>query len=226
MNYIDIFFIVLVLTMIAAGYARGLLLSVLTLVRAVIVFPLAFFVSGFFNEQIYFSFVRDIALKKVNEAFESSLNVEEFVNNVRSTVAGLPFGLSNAVNLSFLDDVTNENIAQRIVDNAVQPVAITVIRVLLFLLTAIVFFVITALIIHFIKKAQDRRDNSPLKQTNKLLGAAFGFVKAFLVCAVICAVLSFMSTSLLSAENSLKLAIDSSFAVEYINKINLLIIWF
>ena len=226
MNYIDIFFIVLVLTMLAAGYARGLLLSVLTLVRAIVVFPLAFFVSGYFNEQIYTNFVHDIALNKIDEAFSSSLNIDEFVNNTRETVASLPFGLSNSVDLSFLDGATSENLAQKMLDNVVEPVALVVIKVLLFIVTALVFFIITGLILYFIKKAQDKKDGSPLKQTNKLLGALFGLFKAFIVSAVICAVFSFMSTSLLSDENSFKQVIDSSFAVEYINKINPLIIWF
>ncbi len=226
MNYIDIFFIVLVLTMLAAGYARGLLISALTLVRSIVVFPLAFFVAGYFNKQIYDAFVHNVALERVSTSLKTYADVDAYLASLRQSVADLPFGLSNSVNLSFLDNANNSNIAQGLVDNVVEPVALTVIKILLFVLTAVVFFVITALIIHLIKKAEDKKDSSPLKQTNKLLGAAFGFVKFFVVSAIICAAFSFMSSSLLSDENSFKLMIDSSRAVEYINEINPLLIWF
>ena len=225
-NYIDIFFIVLLLTMIAAGYARGLLISVLTLVRAIVVFPLAFFVAKSFNEPIYTNYVREAALNKITESISSSLNLDEFIKNAKETVASLPFGLSNAVDLSFLNDATSENIALKMLDNIVEPIAITVIKVLLFLITMIVFFVLTELILYFIKKAQKKKEHSPLKQTNKLLGGAFGLFKAFVASAIICALLSFFSTSLLSDENSFKQMIDTSLAVENINKINPLINWF
>lgn len=86
--------------------------------------------------------------------------------------------------------------------------------VVIFVACFIVLLILSAVLIFILKQLQKKK-GMPLRYTNALLGGAFGFVKALAVVLVISAVLGAVTEYLPS---QLYEAVNSSFAVEFVNE--------
>lgn len=223
MNILDLVLILIIAATIAIGYSRGFIISLLSLVRCAVGLPVAFFTADKYNMLIYNEFVRDAAVRKIEQGLQSSADIDGFVSSVRQAVDELPFGLDGIVDLSFLGNASTENITQSIVNNIVEPVALVIIKIIIFVLTVIVFYAITYIIAKLFKKL-DKIKNMPFKKTNKFLGAVFGAVKAVAVTAILCALLVFVKDYVFaSSQNEFVSQVNSSAIVEFVNKINPLV---
>lgn len=131
----------------------------------------------------------------------------------------LPFGLSGAVDLSFLNGLSNESAANAVLQNIVEPVALVIIKIILFVITLVLFFILVRLISKAIQNIMSKK-HAPLKRTNKFLGAVFGVLKGVVSLAVLSAVLVFLRDFLFASSQSFSSQVDSSAVVEFINKIN------
>lgn len=220
MNYIDLFFIVVFLVMIFAGYLKGFIVSVLSLVRFAVAFPLSFFLADKYSSLIYTSLCRDIIQNSVFAEIEKS-GVEGSVEAIRDFLENLPFGLSDSVNFSFLNG-GREELVQGIMKNAVDPAAEIIVKIAVFVLTIIVFYVITWLIIRYFKKRSDDKD-SPFHKTNKFLGAVLGLIKAVLFVFTASAILYFILN--ISGKNAFVNEIETSFVYNFIVKYNPIVIY-
>lgn len=220
MNILDLILIFIIAATVAAGYSRGFVLSLVSLVRYAVGMPVAFFVADRYNMIIYSRFVRDEAVSRVSQALQSSADIDGFAASVRETVDSLPFGMSGIVDLSFLDNVSSANITESVASNIVEPVACVIIKIVLFILTLLAFSLLAWLISKLIKRL-DKIKNIPFKKTNKFLGAVFGVIKSVLVIAVLCAVLVFVKDYIFaSSQNEFVNQVNSSAIVEFVNKIN------
>lgn len=83
-NYIDIILIVIFASCVAAGYARGFLLSLISFAKYIVGFPLAFYVADTFSLPFYNKFVSGAALEKISQGLADSANIDSFVASVRS----------------------------------------------------------------------------------------------------------------------------------------------
>lgn len=191
MNYIDIFFVVLIVLTVWAGYARGLFVSLISLLRFAVGVPLAFALSSQYNSYVYNEFVREFASNKITESLNSSADIDAFAASVREAAAELPLGLEHVLDLSFLDNVSNSSAVDLIMQNIVEPAALVMIQILIFILTIAVFYVITGIIISLVKKIE-RKEHVPLKKTNKFLGAVFGLAKSVIAVMAIAAIFNFV----------------------------------
>lgn len=220
MNYIDIAFIIIIFTTIFAGYSKGFILSLISFARYIIGFPLAFFIADKYNALLYNNVVRSIALQEIQSSISNYTDADAYVNAVRDAVDNLPLGLSGIVDLSFLNNISVSSAAEAITDHFVEPVALVIIKIILFVLTIAVFYVITFVVAVLIKKAEKIK-HMPLKKTNKFLGAIFGVFKAAVTAAVLSAVLVFVKDIIFaSSQNEFVNQVDSSTIINFINNIN------
>lgn len=218
-NYIDIILIVVFAACIAAGYARGFLLSLISFARYIIGFPAAFYVADTYSLAFYERFISSTALEKISQGLSDSADIDSFVSAVRNAVAELPFGLSGSVDLSFLNGISNETAANAVLKNVVEPVALVIVKIILFVATLLLFYLIVWVISKIIKSIMNK-EHTPLKRTNKFLGAVFGALKGVVTLAVFSAVLVFMRDFLFTSSQSFVSQVDSSVVLEFINKIN------
>lgn len=220
MNYIDIFFVVLVVLTVWAGYARGLFVSLISLLRFAVGVPLAFALSSKYNGCVYNEFVREFALNKITEKLSSSADIDAFAESVREAAAELPFGLENVLDLSFLDNVSNSSAVDLIMQNIVEPAALVIIKIFMFVLTIAVFYVITGIIIALIKKLE-RKEHVPFKKTNKFLGAVFGLAKSVIAVMAIAAIFNFvLDVYGNTSDSAFIIQLSSSSVLDIINKYN------
>lgn len=223
MNILDLVLILIIAATIAIGYSRGFIISLLSLLRCAVGLPIAFFAADKYNMKIYTEFVREVAIDKIEQGLQASVDADGFVSSVRQAVDELPFGISGIIDLSFLDNVSQANLTESIVDNIVEPVALVIIKIVIFILTVSVFYAVTFIIARLFRKL-DKVRNMPLKKTNKFLGAVFGAVKAAAVIAVLSAVLVFVRDFIFaSSQNEFVNMVNSSAIIEFVNKINPLV---
>ncbi len=178
MNYIDLFFIVIFFVMIFSGYMKGFLVSLLSSLRFVISVPLSLFIANNYSADIYNAFLYEPVHNRVITEIDKT-GIESAVASVRDSFNSLPFALSEKVDSSFLDYLNGgtEELALEIMKNIINPAAITICKIVIFLLTIVVFYAITWLIIKYFKKKNDDKD-APLHKTNRFFGAVFGLIKA------------------------------------------------
>lgn len=220
MNYIDLFFMVLIILMIIAGYARGFLQSLLSFARFLVGVPLSFYISDKYYSVVYNNYVKDYALGKITSGIEGSVNVDEYVLSIKDSVSNLPFNLGEAVDLSFLNNTSSSSLASSLLDNVVQPIAIIIIKFLLFALTLILFYVITLIIANAIKGIL-KAVKLPFEKADRFLGAVLGTAKAVVAVLVFGAVFAFiLEIGIADANGQFVSQLNSSAVLEFVNKYN------
>lgn len=225
MNYIDLFFIVIFFVMIFAGYLRGFAVSLMTLVRTAVSFPASFMISSFYGDDIYnavfYESLYNSVIAKIDET-----GLENSVNAVSEFIDGLPSYFSNVIriNPSFSDmfGSTEIDFADQIMKYVINPVGITIVKVVLFILVLIILYIIFGIIIKLIKDKSDDKD-APFHKTNKFLGAVFGLVKAVIIVFSVSAILYFIAG--ISEKNVFVNEIETSLLYNLIVKYNPIIIY-
>lgn len=217
MNVIDIILIVAVLLMVLHGYFKGFLVSILSLARYILGIPLCYFLARNGSEPLYNALLRDRISAQVAQTVQST-GIDSTVAGIRESVNGFPEALKNAVDLSFLNNVSAANATQGIMQNVIDPVAILIGKIVIFILSVIVFFVVTSILLIIVDKAS-KKDDAPFKDTNKFLGAALGAVKAFIILFAIAAVGNFLVTYFAGSGGFID-TVGSSAVIGFINKFN------
>lgn len=225
MNYIDLFFIVIFFVMIFAGYLRGFAVSLLTLVRTAVSFPASFMISSFYGDDIYNALFYESLYNSVIAKIDET-GLENSVNAVSEFIDGLPSYFSNVIriNPSFSDMLgsTEIDFADQIMKYVINPVGITIVKVVLFILVLIILYIIFGIIIKLIKDKSDDKD-APFHKTNKFLGAVFGLVKAVIIVFSVSAILYFIAG--ISEKNVFVNEIETSLLYNLIVKYNPIIIY-
>lgn len=221
MNIVDIVLIVVVLLIILHGYFKGFLVSVLSLARYALGIPLCYFLAKNGSEPLYNTLLRDSISASVAQTVDST-GLDGAIAGIRESVNGFPEALKNAVDLSFLNNVSAANAAQGIMQNVVDPVAILITKIVLFIVIAIVFFAVTSIIIALVDKASKKED-APFKDTNKFLGAALGAVKALIIIIAVAAVGNFLVVHFAGSGGFID-QLESSAVIGFINKFNPLLL--
>lgn len=225
LNYIDLFFIVIFFVIIFAGYLRGFAVSLLALVRTAVSFSASFMISSFYGSDIYNALFYESLYNSVTAKIHET-GLENSVNAVSEFIDGLPSFFSNVIRikppLSDMLGSTEIDFADQIMKYVVNPVGITVVKVLLFIISLIVLYIIFGIIIKIIKDKSDDKD-APFHKTNKFLGAVFGLVKAIIIVFSISAILYFIAG--ISEKNVFVNEIETSLLYNFIVKYNPIIIY-
>lgn len=218
MSYIDIAFIAIAVLMVIAGACRGLVVSLLHMLKFLIGIPLSFFLSDLLYLDIYNSFIKNAVYDSVLNELNDSESAENLLEGINNFVSELPDYLAKNIDLSNLSTLTAEQISSNITDNVLEPIVLIVLKIVIFIVSLVVFCIIVSILISAFSKLQ-KKDHMPLKHTNSLLGGLFGFIKAVMLIFTISVIISTVC-SILPQDNSFVRQADSSYALEFINTYN------
>lgn len=225
-NYVDVAFVVIFLLFAMIGYQRGLLITIVNLIRTAVGFFLCFYFSANLTEPIYNNYVRDKALASVNKEIVTSSNVDEIISNINEVTSSLPKFLTDYFDFSSIS-LSGENIAQTILDDFLEPILLTAIKIAVFIVIFLLFFITTGVIIYLIRKSLQKKEDkrgkkSVLKKSDQLFGCVFGVLKAvvviFAVTSIIMFVLNFDES--IVADNGFLTEAKNSSILHFIDSIN------
>lgn len=186
LNYVDVIIVGVLLLAFFVGYAKGILITLVNLIRYSVGLFLCMFVANGYSEMFYNSFVKERIVNKLSTQVVTSANIDEILANLNTTVNSLPSFVKKGIDISSLSFSSGDDIASIIAENVFQPIALIILKALLFVLTFVVFFGLTGLIIHGIrkrnsKKRSESRHKSKLKTVDRIFGGLFGLVKGALI---------------------------------------------
>lgn len=198
LNYVDVIIVGVLLLAFFVGYSKGILITLVNVIRYSVGLFLCMFVTDGYSEMFYNSFVKERIVDKLSTQVVTSANIDEILANLNSTVDSLPSFVKKGIDLSSLSFSSGDDVAAIIAENVFHPVALVLVKVLLFVLTFIVFFGLTGLIIHSIrkhnkKKRSESRHKSKLKTVDRIFGGLFGLVKGALIVFIFVSALNAIS---------------------------------
>ncbi len=220
-NYVDVALIGIILFGSIIGCVRGILFSVLRFIRTSVGLFLCFYFSSNYTQPVYDSLVKPRLLQAINEKIVLSGNIDEIITNLNNYVNSLPSFLASKFSISSLN-ISSDDIAQSILTNVFEPIALKITRIVLFIVIFLVFFAATGIILYFIKMKYDKDSKSgrksTIKKTDKLFGFVFGALKSLII------IFSLISISLIFANSdgnsSFSVAINDSIIFNYLKSIN------
>ena len=188
-NYIDVILSAILILYCFTGYKNGLLITILNFIKYAVGFFLSFYLSSNFSQPLYNSLIRPRAEKMIAENIEKGeADLSAYVND---KLTSLPEILKGEIDLSALKN-TGDSLQNSVMKLIVDPVLLTVTKILIFAVVLLVFFIIASAIIHAVKKREKKKNSSPLKVTNKILGALIGLLKGLVFVLAITAVLMYI----------------------------------
>lgn len=195
LNYVDLAIVGVMLLAFFVGYSKGIFITLVNVIRYGVGLFLCMFVSSNYSQPFYDSFVKERIVKRLSDSVVTSANIDEVLANLNKSVDALPELVKKGIDLSSLSFSSGDDISSLIADNVFEPVALVLVKVLLFVLTFVVFFGVTGLIIHHIrkknkKKRKDKEHKSTLKTFDRILGGLFGLVKGALIVFIFVSVVS------------------------------------
>lgn len=193
-NYIDVSLVLIFLVFTIIGYKRGLLITIVNVFRYIIGFALSLFCSSASSPVIYESFLKQRTLDYLDSKVSSGMNVDD-------TIASLPSFVQQAIGDAGIIIPNKSAISQTILDNYLEPIIISALKIIVFLAVFILFFAITGIVIRQItrkskrndrKRRENKRPRSFIKVINSILGALFGIVKSAVLVLAIASVLIYI----------------------------------
>ena len=188
MNWIlDLAVLAVLLIGALIGYRRGAVRTLLEFVGFFVAALVAVWFSGIVAEPLFRGMFREKLVETVGAVL--SENIGEAVSvQAEKLMEMLPDYLANAVGLEKLTEMLQSavsgnagKIAESIVDQAIAPVAVLLIRVLIGVIT----FILCKVVLRWIVKVCDLIAKLPvLKQLNGLLGLGIGLLKSAMILLV------------------------------------------
>lgn len=225
-NYVDVAFVVIFLLFAIIGYQRGLLITIVNLIRTAVGFFLCFYFSANLTEPIYNNYVRDKALASVNKEIVTSSNVDEIISNINEVTSSFPKFLTDYFDFSSIS-LSGENIAQTILDDFLEPILLTAIKIAVFIVIFLLFFITTGVIIYLIRKSLQKKEDkrgkkSVLKKSDQLFGCVFGMLKAVVVIFAVTSIIMFALNfdESIVADNGFLTEAKNSSILHFIDSIN------
>lgn len=218
MNYLDLAFIIITALIVITGVQRGLLVSLLSMLRFFFGVPLAFFVSDRYYISVYDNFLKETVYNQVLEQISRSQSVNGIIKAVNDFTGSLPDIFSRGIDTSSFKDLSLEEISKEVTDSVVEPVALIVIKIILFIITFVLFYIVAGIIIHLVKKLR-KKEHMPLRHANAFLGGVLGLLKALVLIFTVSTIIGYIC-GILPKDNSFVKLADSSYAVDFINANN------
>lgn len=179
-NYVDLVLMVLTVLIIFVSTRRGILISLVSMLRVFLGVPFAFFVSGKYNELVYDSFIKSAVIRALQDKMSEKGGFDELLTSVKSTADSLPEIISQNLDLSALSSLSIKSAAEYIEQNIVRPIALLAVEIALFLALFIIIMIVTGIIIHLLE-IRNKKDKTPLRKTDMILGGIFGALKSAVV---------------------------------------------
>lgn len=218
MNYFDLAFAAFAILFVVIGACRGLVVSLLSLLRYVIGLPLSFFISDYFYRDFYNSYVKNAVYESVNAKLTETGSAENLLKSVNDFFNDIPEIFTKGIDISAFNGLTAEQISKSITDSVLEPIVMNVVKIAIFLVSFVVFSIIVGVLISVFSKLQKKK-NMPLKRTNSLLGGVFGFVKAGLFTFTASTIIGY-ALMIISQDSMFAKQADSSLVLQFINSNN------
>lgn len=213
-NYVDVIIVGIILLFMIIGWARGIFITVVNLIRYAVGFFLCTYCSNNLAQPIYDGFVKEKIVDTLAKKVVTSANIDEISTNLTQFVDNLPDIVRNNVDTSTLSIKSGDDIAASISDTLFQPIAMILLKGIIFIAIFILFFGITGVIISALQRRSKKKNKdkkSVLKTTDRLFGCIFGAIKGIIIVFVFVSCVDFVS-QLESASGSAFVvkALDSS----------------
>ena len=218
MNYIDIFILVLFVVIVFEGYARGFVVSLLSLARIAVGIPVSFLVADKCSNMVYTNYFRETNSQNVLTGIEKS-GADTYIQTFKNTINGIPDVFKGTVDFSLLDNASAASTAESIMSNIVDPIAAMITKVIVFIVTLAVFYIVTAILLFVVKKITNS-SHAPFRKTNKFLGALLGVVKALILVFAVARIGAFFTENIAAGDNAFLQQLASSRIIEFANKFN------
>lgn len=194
MSYIlDAAVIAIVVITTVLGYRHGFIRTMVQLVGSVAAFFLAFSLSGLAADKVFDNLMQQPIRDRIETVWTETLTegaAQTLTEKTNSVVDGLPTFMQMLVDTDALTDGIRQSIgngdtaasvANYLTVDVLRPVAVSVLRVLAFLL----LFVILLFLLRLLSKLIQPLIKLPLiHQTDKLLGTFLGLAKGFVFALV------------------------------------------
>lgn len=217
-NYIDLSIIIITALAVYLGVRRGLLISLLGMLRVAVGVPLSLYVGEAYNKQIYDDYIRQYVLEQVSKKITNSQGLADFTAQLKEKVNAFSFLLSDKIDLDVINGFSADNAALYITDNVIEPVALEIVKLVLILLTFLLFYVITGIIVSVAKNIREKK-KLPLHNTNSVLGGVFGLAKALIIVLVVGAI-SDLVIGISAKDNEFIRQLEGSTILKFINEYN------
>ena len=225
-NYIDVALCALLLMFIIIGYCRGLFVNVVNFIRWALGLFLSFYLSEKLNYLVYSTYVKPRALESINKTIVTSTNLDEVLKNLQDVANELPKFIRNSVDFSTLN-VNQSDIASAILENYFEGILLTLVKAAIFICVFLLFFLITGIILAIARGSAKRKrasngGKSPLKTTDRILGALLGVLKGAVVVFAVSSILVFVLDLQDETENlsNFMKEVNSSQLLKLIDEIN------
>ncbi|MBQ9937337.1 MAG: CvpA family protein [Oscillospiraceae bacterium] len=203
---IDILLLVLIAVFSFKGIRDGFAKTLVEFVSIFVAFIIALMLSAPISNFTYDKFIKNSAQQTIYTALEQkteegTASIEAIKNDVNEVVSKLPSIVKNLLPSEeeqnrlveeAVKSVDITEISNNLENNVVRPAAVTVIKIIAFIL----LFIIASLLLSIVAKMLKFVNKIPLLgKANALLGGIIGFLKAAVFVVIISAVLSFFTVN-------------------------------
>lgn len=195
-NYVDVIIVGIMLLFMIIGWARGIFITVVNLIRYALGFFLCTYCSNSLAQPIYDGFVKERIVNTLAKKVVTSANIDEISANLTQFVDNLPDIVKSNLDVSTLSIKSGDDIAASISDSLFQPIAMLLLKGIIFIAVFVIFFGITGIIISALQrrsKKKNKEKKSVLKTTDRLFGCIFGGVKGIIIVFVFVSCVDFIS---------------------------------
>lgn len=186
-NYVDLILILLSALIIFVSTRRGILISLISMLRVFLGVPASLFVSGKYNELIYDSYIRDKVINSLQEKMSEKGGLESLISGLKETAGSLPEIVSKNLDLSVINQLGTKKAAEYIEHNVARPIGLLAVEIALFLTVFIVIMIVSGIIIHLLE-LRNKKDKTSLRKTDMIFGGVFGVLKSVVVIIALSAV--------------------------------------
>lgn len=216
MSWFDIIFAALIIIMTVYGARRGIIISLLSMLKFAAGIPVSYFISNNLYQKLYDGYVKqylyDGMAKRLSEASADSI-----VTDIKDFASSLPGDLAKEFDMARLDSLSVDELSRSVTDSLLQPIILAAIKIIVFVASFIIFCIIISIVISLVRKIRNRK-NAPLKKTGSFFGGVFGFIKSLiLICAVVFCI--GILREVLPADNIILLQADKSYIIDFINSV-------
>lgn len=220
-NYIDVAICAIFLIFTILGCKKGIFITVVNFIRYSLGFMLCFFCSENLYQPLYNNYIKEKLHAAIEQNITNSEDLDVITKNLNEISADFPPVLKNYFDFSDLEKVSSKNLADYVLDNVFEPIALIFSKIVIFIAVFLLFFIATGLIVHMIKKAQKKKE-SPLKTVDKIVGGIFGLLKSFVLVLAITSVLMYilsLGENIVQSSHFMQ-EVQQSTLLEFINEIN------
>ncbi|MBO5495723.1 MAG: CvpA family protein [Eubacterium sp.] len=219
-NAIDIAFAVIALLMLLAGVIKGFVMTLVGMLRFVVAVPLSVYVSDRTSDLVYQSYVRNFVIDRLTDRITELGSVDSFVSSLTQKNSLVGDIILDSIPEAQLERLEPPKLSVTLTDNFLAPILQGGVKLAIFIAVFLAFYLVTALVMLIIRKA-GKKDKSPLKTVDRVLGGVLGLVKSVIAVGVLSVIFLLIASFDSEGSNSFVKLINDSQVINFINNFDL-----